>query len=383
AQHLLLDEQSALVEYFLGRNHLHTFTVYQGEVAWYRTALQPDLVGQIETFREALAPAHWQVSGSALGDSLGMELYQQLWLPLQTWTPAPQQLILVPDEYLAYLPFDALLEQAPTQPGYYPDYAFLGRKYHVSYAYSATWLYEVQRIQRLANQPQQWVGMAPTSFPRLGDLPFSRNEIEGIHDRYGGKALVGSKAKREAFVKWAPETRLLHLSTHAGLHDSTPELSAIYFAEGDSVSLQEIASMQIPADLVVLSACETGIGELKSGEGLLSLGRAFSQAGAKSLLTTLWQVNDATTEQVMKRFYAALSEGKSKATALHLAKMEQLSLNDPILSHPYFWAGYSMWGERTGLTITPQDASPFWLIGGIVLILLFVGGGIYRQATKA
>jgi CHAT domain-containing protein len=109
--------------------------------------------------------------------------------------------------------------------------------------------------------------------------------------------------------------------------------------------LRNIYNLTLNADLVVLSACETGIGELKRGEGIVSLARAFAYAGAKSIITTLWSVNDKSTMHIMEEFYRQLHKGQPKDYALWKAKMEYLQKAKSETAHPFFWSAFVPVGD--------------------------------------
>jgi CHAT domain-containing protein len=111
----------------------------------------------------------------------------------------------------------------------------------------------------------------------------------------------------------------------------------------------ELYNLNINADLVVLSACETGVGELLRGEGVISLARAFAYAGAKSIVASLWSVNDQSTMQIMENFYVELKAGKPKNIALANAKRNYLTQNPGIQAHPFFWAAFIGLGDMTAL----------------------------------
>jgi CHAT domain-containing protein/Tfp pilus assembly protein PilF len=381
---LLPTETAALVEYFTGEDHLFVFVLGKEQQQWLRLPKPAQLDAQVEAFREALLPRNWQTAGSHLYDSLGSSLYQSLIAPLQAQAALPPQLVLIPDEVLAYLPFDALLTQVPQQPGKYQTYPYFGRPHQLSYAYSATWLREVQALAADSDTEPQLLAVAPVAFARMGALPFSRGEVQNLQKRFGGKLLLEENASRHEFLAWAERSQLIHLSTHAGLNNQTGALSAIYLAGNDSLTLQEISTLRLPAELVVLSACETGVGKLLSGEGLQSLGRAFSMAGSKSLLATLWQVNDGTTASLMEVFYDGLAQGLSKDEALHRAKMAHLSTADQLLAHPYFWAAYLAIGDMAPLKMPQRTALQRWgwKVGLFLLLIVGLSSVLYLSSRK-
>jgi CHAT domain-containing protein len=145
----------------------------------------------------------------------------------------------------------------------------------------------------------------------------------------------------------------VHLATHGFANRAAPDLSGLAFAvdsgsaEDNVLYLREIYNLKLNADLVVLSACESGVGKLSRGEGLLGLSRGFIYAGAKNLLVSLWQVNDASTAKLMREFYAGMLAGQSKAEALRQAKLHliQAEASNPKFAMPYYWAPFILIGQ--------------------------------------
>jgi CHAT domain-containing protein len=174
----------------------------------------------------------------------------------------------------------------------------------------------------------------------------------------GGSALYGSEASLDAFRRLAPEYRVLHLSTHGKADDRAGDYA--FLALGvpgdtstfDKLYARDLYGIGLNADLVVLSACETATGKLRRGEGIVSLARAFSFAGAKSLVTSLWKVNDSATKNLLVDFYRHLHKGQSKDAALRQAKLNFLKNNldvDANLLHPFFWAGFVAVGDMRAI----------------------------------
>ncbi len=169
---------------------------------------------------------------------------------------------------------------------------------------------------------------------------------------FGGKALLGDRATKQALETLGGNYRILLLSTHGKANDRKGEYAYLALsAPGDSFHFEklyvnDIYNLELRADLVILSACETGIGPLQRGEGIISLARAFAYSGAKSIVTTLWSVDDAGTSQLMQLFFSYLQSGHSKDEALWLAKQAFLSENtDEFYAHPFYWAGFIPIGD--------------------------------------
>jgi CHAT domain-containing protein/Tfp pilus assembly protein PilF len=290
-------------------------------------------------------------------------LYNLLLAPVESLLT--EEVVIVPDGILGYVPFELLLTGPPpaqiTNFTEYP-YWFKSRRHRVSYSYSATLLREMSQKQHRIVPEKSLLAMAPF-FPgartELSQKPADPDQTrKGMNPLvYSGQEVrdigqicesdnwwVGREATKSLFLREAPHCRLVHLSTH-GVLDSAADFSYLGFApetEGEEPAplfVRDLYNLQLNADLVTLSACETGIGQLQSGEGIISLARAFAYAGAKSIVTSLWQVNDAATKDLMLLFYQELNRGKNKDQALHDAKLGYLQSTSGERSHPFFWAG--------------------------------------------
>jgi CHAT domain-containing protein len=161
---------------------------------------------------------------------------------------------------------------------------------------------------------------------------------------------------------------------HAILDSSDYEASKLVFSENEALRFKEIYALNIPAELVTLSACNTGIGTYRSGEGLMSLSRALVYAGTHAVVHSLWRIPDEETAEIMGYFYTNLKKGLSKDVALKLSKTQFLE-NNPLKQHPYFWAGFVLNGDAQALS---KPIQAHWYI----LILLFTLGLIYISSRR-
>ena len=154
------------------------------------------------------------------------------------------------------------------------------------------------------------------------------------------------------------------------------DYSYLAFSEIDpndnQLNVGELYTMDIPAELVVLSACETGLGEWQRGEGVIGLERAFSYAGAQSLVTTHWKVSDKASARLMGYFYDELALGLPKDQALQKAQLAFIEEQDNWLAHPFFWAAYVQKGNTAPLSISKKTPKWTWWLLGIGMI-----GGIF------
>jgi CHAT domain-containing protein len=190
--------------------------------------------------------------------------------------------------------------------------------------------------------------------PFLSPLPYSKLEVQTIHNEFGGIAFFDSVATKHTFIKESPAYGILHVSTHGLADDVRPLESMLVFHQKQIVSdsnlhLYELFNLKLNAYLVVLSACNTGYGAINDGEGIMSLSSGFSYAGVSAIVASLWQVNDQSTSQIMKDFYKHLFNKEIKPAALQMAQVDYLSVGDPILSHPYFWASFFIVGNTNPL----------------------------------
>ena len=165
---------------------------------------------------------------------------------------------------------------------------------------------------------------------------------------------------------------------HASLNSTTPELSHLIFTEGNTdnkLYLEELYGMNLKADMAVLSACNTGVGEFELDKGIISLHRAFTQAGVPTTVSSLWSAPDNATQKIMVQFYKELKLGKTKAEALQQAKLNYLKTTDnAMLKAPFYWAGFVINGDNKAIMLPSSETNYLlWLglaAGAIVLLIL-------------
>jgi CHAT domain-containing protein/Tfp pilus assembly protein PilF len=197
------------------------------------------------------------------------------------------------------------------------------------------------------------LGVAGAALPRL---LFSRREADAImamtHPEMGMEALDFAASREKAQSKELSQYRFVHFATHGLLDNEHPELSGLVFSLVDQegkpregfLNLEDVYNLSLPADMVVLSACETGLGKQINGEGLVGLTRGFMYAGASRVVASLWQVDDVATAELMKRFYRALlDDGVPPAQALRQAQIEMQQKKR--WRDPYYWAAFTIQGE--------------------------------------
>lgn len=382
-----LQPGTGMVEYYFGSGNLHIFLITPTRKEWIITSDIMYLGSMVKRFQESIfggfrnlhadesLHTQWADQYVILADSL----YQLIFAPL-TEAPLPEKLFLIPDGVLGYIPFDALLTAKPQTTGAYRNYPYLIRSYTLSQHYSAALLFRSgnelseKKIQKhaIVFAPVFSAEMEIARQPKPQPLMYSEDEAEKITRLTGGDIFLKNAATKSAFFEQAGNYQIIHISSHARVNDRDPMFSTIDFAGGETVNVLELFGMEIQADLVTLSACETGSGELFSGEGIMSLARGFIYAGAKSIVNTLWEVNDAATAEIMTRFYESLAEETPKDEALRKAKTDWLDQADHLMAHPYYWAGYIAVGDMTALA-SRRNSTYLLLIGAIsgAIFLIF------------
>jgi CHAT domain-containing protein len=293
-----------------------------------------------------------------------MSLYQALVSPLQSKLVKIKRLIIIPDDELNYLPFEALQS---------PDKSYLIEKFTVQYQYSTALLGK----NAGQFQPADIVAFAPFASHTYNDadgktisrLPASVDEVNTLQ----GKIFIDSQATKNNFLQSANQHSIIHLATHANVNNTDPSQSFIIFNPANSdykLYAQEIYNLKLDsAQLVILSACETGTGALVKGEGLMSLSRAFAYAGCPNIITSLWKAEDKTTSFLTQRLHFYLGEKFSKGKALQQAKLDLLRNGeiDPRFKTPAYWAHLILIGNYEP---DYKRNNWQWVALGIIIMLL-------------
>jgi CHAT domain-containing protein/tetratricopeptide (TPR) repeat protein len=216
-------------------------------------------------------------------------------------------------------------------------------------------------------------------------LPNSRKEIGDVKSLLEPTDVVETHSKRE-FQKAVTnkDVNIVHLATHAKANQDRGYQSYLAFGNSteDLLYSREIYGLPIYANLVVLSGCETGDGELVKSQGVLGLTSAFASTATQSIVASLWSANDLSSQEIMNYFYKALKSGMTKDEALREAKLTYISSVPPSKQHPYYWAGFIHYGNIEALNFKTFNYIPL-LIGGLFGISVLMGVLWYRKKNKA
>jgi CHAT domain-containing protein len=353
----LLDERTALLEFFVGKASSYLFVVTRGGLAVHPLPPGGQLVALVERVRAAVDHASRLRARRYAADAY--ELYRLLLMPAAAELRDKPRLILSPDGPLYSLSFEVLLT-GPVEGSAAArrDLPFLLRDRSVSYIPSASVLAQLlaqgQPSELATDKGKLFVGFGDPEAGPSRSLPAARDEVRRIASLFPAEqtaTFLGPEASEEnvktsAAVKSA---RHLHFATHGELDESTPERSGLRLAHTDATAgdgllqVREVFNLELHADLVVLSACQTGMGKEVSGEGLIGMTRAFLYAGAASVVVSLWQVDDESTADLMVSFYRHLERTGDKSEALRLAKLDLID-RSPYFQ-PYYWAPFILIGQ--------------------------------------
>lgn len=387
--------QADMIEYFAGPKDLFAFILRSDSIHMVNIPLQYPLSVWVDSLKSSIYREGHPVDDLQSYSRIATALHQKLWEPILEIAPdLKERLIIVPGGALGYLPFELLLS-VPVETGEIAirEMPFMGKKHRITYAYAASWLVRPPQLSA-GKSNKNLLALAP-DFSRDSDWPsmirnyakltFNQHEAQNIAGMMHGEALLGQEATEEQFKEIAKQYRLIHIASHASVNDTDPLYShvALLPSEGEDgkLDMAELFGMQLNAELVVLSACETGYGKYMYGEGIMSMAKGFSFAGTQSLITSLWQVNDEATSRLMKYFYQELKKGIPKDEALANARQMYLQESDPLAAHPFYWAGFILTGDPGPVAFPFPIAISIYISLGILLALA-LGWIIYRSWQK-
>jgi CHAT domain-containing protein/tetratricopeptide (TPR) repeat protein len=394
AQATLIDDETVCFAYLVAKENSYGLAITHKNIKIFPLPERTEVQKLVQGYLTAITDVTNQ------DFHLGHRLYDVLIRP--GLSPKIKRLIIVPDDVLYFLPFETLLSREAGREWLIKDFTF-------DYVPSLSSLRElIERRKSNGHRPQK-------DILALGDPSFGVNEIEP--EAGGGDLLQGSNnpaatafsrlkysgleiEKIAALFKPAKRSilerdqaseenfknqdladfRIIHFATHAFVDDQKPARSSIVLAldqdprEDGFLQMREIFNLKMQADLVVLSACQTGLGQLIRGEGIEGLSRAFFYSGASSVLLSLWAINDQASYQLLERFYLHLRSAHPVMDSLRLAKLEMI--DSKVLDHPYYWAGFIVSGNADRV-IFPRRMNKWGIVtlslgAGLAILILVI-----------
>ncbi|MCP4438856.1 MAG: CHAT domain-containing protein [Aureispira sp.] len=406
-----LDESTMVIEYFWGDEALYVFSVCKTGMKYHIYKDVKALQGNVDNLRLALTDVNLILKASDVAYNLFTSnahfLYTNLIEPVLV--EGMDRLVIVPDGNLSHIPFEVLLAtQAPILTDDKPNYAeldYLIKGHNIHYHYSTAlllrkWQRSKNKSKILAMASSYTVNEAELEniesdrelFIRsnLKDLPGAVAEVDMLQSTFYGDFLRAKESNETGFKDLASQNdySVLHLAMHGVVDTKNPLYSSLIFTKtaentevDDILYAYELNLLQLKADLVVLSACETGYGKYERGEGVLSLGRGFMYAGIPSIAMTLWPLNDQASARLMTDFYNNLCADLSIDEAMQKAKIDYINGTKGRSAHPYFWASFITLGDYMPIEIARQGfwVNYGWYVGAAVLALLILIVGILKR----
>lgn len=411
-----LDEETVLVEYFISEAHSFIFyiTKDKSDMKIMENHSLEDLRKHIHELRQILTDLHYLTKDVDKGYQVFINkayyLYNQyLKHPL---LKGKKRIVLVPDREFNYIPYEVLLTspQDVDGPSNYQKLPYLLRDYIIRYEYSATVMinHDMQanrgngRVLGFAPEYEQefkYEDLSPlvqrerspkelAVHGQLSNLEGAQKELSMLQSWADGEFYYKEYAVESTFKALEGKSySVVHLATHGLVNLEHPAFSSLVFTENlDSLEDNILYAYEInhldyrKIELVVLSACQTGYGKYALGEGVVSLGRSFMYAGVASIVSTLWELNDQSSVELMQLFYQNLSKGMEKDQALQQAKLKYIDSHETIMAHPFFWAGLVQIGDPSPIKLKYNTGLAFLFIffAGL-LVCLCIGLFLLRK----
>lgn len=361
-------DKAQLVYFFWGNQSVYQFLVSDNKMVWNQIKLEDKFAENLKNFIHFFDEASLINNNIQLFTKTSFELFDALHF---SNLEKNKNTIIIPDGLLNFVAFDALVTQKTTSKNY-TGIPFLVRQNKLAYQTNATFY-----IKNTPKEKQNTiVGFFPIFENTNAELVYSKEEAKALIP-FKATLFMNEKATKASFLKNSSQFSILHLSTH-GTSGSFSEPATLVFYD-DLMLLNELYALQdCHPQLVVLSACETGIGKLQKGEGAMSIARAFQYAGAENILFSLWKINDYASAQLMTNFYEDFAESDSFFEANYNSKIAYLENPDIVNAKksPYYWSAFVYFGA------VDSDENNYLysvLFGLLAIITLFL---IYGRFTR-
>jgi CHAT domain-containing protein len=350
----LKNDNASLIEYFYGQNAIYSFALSENKIVLNsieNSEINKNKITKLLDFFSNPDAISNDISGY---NSSGNLVYQMLKLS----KIYNKNLIIIPDGLINFVPFEALITKISTTTNF-AKMNYLMNDFAISYNNSASFYLDSNAL----NFKNSILGIFPIFEKTDFELSFSKTELQAIKKDFNGQYFENSNATFKNFKSNVNNFSILHLSTHASAGDIDAPATIKFFDQ--DILYSELYNLKINPDLVVLSACQTGIGKLYRSEGAMSVARGFQFAGAQNLLFSLWKVNDFTTSVFMENFYKNIKNQMSFSEANQKAKLDFLE-NKTISNtkkSPYYWSAFVYYGTLE----KPSNYNYLiWILGGII-----------------
>jgi len=358
-QNKLLEDKTVITEYFFGKNNLYQFIVSTEDIILNKIPLDEKIRDEIINF------IHFFDAASFINNDISnytKQAYNIYKLLNFNSLLAYKNVIVIPDGTLNFIPFEALLS-SNTNTTLFSKMPFVVKNQNV--VYNSSILFYLNELKKSEND--KVIGFFPVFENTNQTLSYSIDEAKAIEREMTIKLFINASASKSNFIKNASQYDIIHLSTHASAGNYIIPANMQFY--DDTLLLNELYGMNIEANLVIMSACETGVGKQYKGEGAMSIARGFQYAGAKNLLFSLWQINDLSTSQIMQYFYKNYNQQESAYLANKFSKIAYLKNEDisNAKKSPYYWSAFVFYGT---LETAKSNNTIYYILFGVLLILI-------------
>lgn len=373
----ILNDSTGLVEYSLHEDALYGFMILPDTFAWHRLEIPAHFDDSIAAYNQLTNAPPTQKNHYSRLAKLGHWLYMRLLAPFEGPQALPQHLIIVPDGSLNKLSFSTLCTQPYSGASdRYRDLPFLLKTHILSYGNSAGLLAEQGALPNSAHNGRctgfAWAPQDPNP-SRSGqlrpqaewpDLPGTAPELLAVKQCIPGQYYWGLDSKESTFKTQTQDFAILHIALHGSAGENEPSIIFPVAQDGEEdgiLYLNEMYGLRFKAELAVLSACESGLGELHKEEGMMSMARGFLFAGIPTVVTNIWEVEDKASLTIISHFYEDLAQGLPTAEALRNAQLAYLKTAPNSNASPFFWASYVSFGKSGKIqSLEPQSTTSKW-----------------------
>jgi CHAT domain-containing protein len=376
----LINQDAVLLEYYIGKNKSYCFVITSDDFRIFNLPSEKKLNGDVRQIIDVIQKPDliWETTGGAYQQyaKVARSLYESLLAPASDQLLGKQRIILAPDGMLNYLPYESLLTSAneSTQINF-SKLPYLALQYEVEYVPSITVLSAIKSMPKVNEEDRKQLiafanparddsqpGITPEMIPinrgvrdwsqRLEQLPYAAQEVENISKLFPKEKttlFVGTDAsERNVKTMNLSQYEIVHFASHGMIDEQQPQFSSLLLTrdkeEDGYLTMREVFDLKLNADLVVLSACKTGLGQRIRGEGMSGLARSFFAAGASSVLVSLWNIYDRSTSDFIRTFYNQMQTNKlTKSAALKESRKKMIQSQK--FNHPYYWAPFILIGN--------------------------------------
>lgn len=356
-----LKPNTTLIEYYQSEDQIYSISITNDQLRFNLDSLS-NLSDKIKSYNEAIDNSEFDTY-----TDLAYQFYSSLISP--NISANNESIIIIPSKELSLLSFDSFIK-SNNKGDNYRNLDYLINKYHILYLNSS-----IEKQKPITKPNKSYLGIKPSfTKTKYTILKGATQEITSISKSLNGDILIDSLATKNNLIDKISDYKILHFGTHAETNTSNSTYSKLLLQSEkqsdtlDALYAYEIQNTQLNTDLVVLSACNTSTGNLKAGEGIASIARSFSYAGAQASLTSLWNIPDYSTSKIVNSFFENISS-KSKSKALQEAKLKYLSTADEHTANPKYWAGLIITGNNNSIVLNNNNFTAYLLFIAVFIIL--------------